>query len=307
MVKPRALRPGDRVAVVSPASPFKRDEFEAGVAELRALGFEPVYDERVFARRGYVAGEPEVRAAAIHDAWRDPSIAALVGVRGGYGSMQVLPLLDADLARTARKPFLGYSDLTSLLIFLTGACGLVAFHGPMLAGRLGRGEQGYDRRSLLACVTRAEPAGELSPDGLETLRPGDASGPLFGGTLAQLVASLGTPYAFNPPSGFVLFLDEVGERPYRLDRMFTQLRLSGILGRARAIVWGELPGCDEPGGEYGARATAADLVRDFPGPVLAGFPSGHTVGPAWTLPLGVRASVVANARPAVVIEEAAVA
>lgn len=307
MVKPRALRPGDRVAVVSPASPFKRDEFEAGVAELKTLGFEPVYDERVFAKRGYVAGDPEIRAAAIHDAWINPSIAALVGVRGGYGSIQVLPLLDADLARTARKPFIGYSDLTSLLVFLNGTCRLVAFHGPMLAGRLGRGEEGYDRRSLLACLTRAEPAGEFCPPGLESLRPGEAAGPLFGGTLSQLVGSLGTAYAFDPPDGFVLFLDEVGERPYRIDRMFTQLRLSGILGRARAIVWGELPGCDEPAGEYSARATAADLVRDFPGPVLAGFPSGHTTGPAWTLPLGVRASVVATARPAVVIDEAAVA
>jgi muramoyltetrapeptide carboxypeptidase len=307
MVKPRALRPGDRIAIVSPASPFKRDEFEAGVAELQALGFEPVYDQRVFARRGYVAGEPEVRAAALHDAWGDPSIAALVGVRGGYGSLQVLPLLDADLARNARKPFVGYSDLTSILTFLTGTCGLVAFHGPMLAGRLGRGEQGYDRRSLLACLTSTEPAGELSPPGLEALRPGEASGPLFGGTLSQLVGSLGTPYAFDPPPGFVLFLDEVRERPYRIDRMFTQLRLSGILERARAIVWGELPDCDEPGGDYVARATAADLVRDFPGPVLAGFPSGHTAGPAWTLPLGVRVSVVADGRPAVVVDEAAVA
>jgi muramoyltetrapeptide carboxypeptidase len=307
MVKPRALRPGDRIAVVSPASPFKRDEFEAGVAELRVLGFEPVFDERVFARRGYVAGEPEVRAAALHDAWTDPSIAALVGVRGGYGSLQVLPLLDATLARTARKPFIGYSDLTSLLVFLNGVCGLVAFHGPMLAGRLGRGERGYDRESLLACLTRTEPPGALRPAGLETLRPGEASGPLFGGTLSQLVGALGTPYAFDPPPGFVLFLDEVRERPYRIDRMFTQLRLSGILARARAIVWGELPDCDEPGGEYGARATAADLVRDFPGPVLAGFPSGHTAGPAWTLPMGVGVSVVGNAQPAVVIEEAAVA
>jgi muramoyltetrapeptide carboxypeptidase len=307
MVKPHAVRPGDRVAVVSPASPFKRDEFDAGLAELRALGFEPVYDERVFAKRGYVSGDPQIRAAAIHGAWSDPSIAAVVGVRGGYGSMQLLPLLDADLARTTRKAFIGYSDLTSLLVFLTGTCGLVSFHGPTVVGRLGRGEEGYDRRSLLACLTVAEPAGELSPAGLESIRSGQASGPLFGGTLSQLVGSLGTPYAFDPPDGFVLFLDEVGERPYRIDRMFTQLRLSGILRRARAIVWGELPRCDEPGGEYSARAAAADLVRDFPGPVLAGFPSGHTTGPAWTLPFGVRASVVANSRPAVIIEEAAVA
>ena len=135
MLKPRALEPGSRLAIVAPASPFTRDEFDRGVAELRRIGFDPVYDETVFDRRGYVAGSPEMRAAAIRAAWRDPSIAGLIGVRGGYGSAQILPLLDASDARAGRKAFIGYSDLTALLTFLTGTCGLVAFHGPMLDGR----------------------------------------------------------------------------------------------------------------------------------------------------------------------------
>ena len=142
MLKPRALEPGDRLAVVAPASPFERERVRRGVAEIRRLGFEPVYDESVFAQaRGIVAGPPEVRARG--DSMRPgaiPSIAGLIGVRGGYGSAQVLPLLDRDEARRARKPFIGYSDLTSLLTFLTIGCDLVAFHGPMLAGRLGRGD-----------------------------------------------------------------------------------------------------------------------------------------------------------------------
>src|SRR6185312_1377500 len=107
MLKPRALEPGDRLAVVAPASPFARDEFDRGVEEIRRLGFVPVYEESVFARQGYVAGSPDVRAAAIRAAWRDPSIAALIGARGGYGSVQLLPLLDRDEARLARKPFIG--------------------------------------------------------------------------------------------------------------------------------------------------------------------------------------------------------
>lgn len=306
MHKPRALQPGDRVAVVAPASPFKREEFDLGIAEIRRLGFVPVYDESVFARQRYVAGSPAVRAAAIRAAWKDPSIAGIVGARGGYGSAQVLPLLDADEARNAGKVFVGYSDLTSLLTFLTCGCQTVAFHGPMLAGRLGRGAAGYDAVSFLKAVAERSPLGELGAPGLEAVRPGEARGPLFGGTLTQLLASIGTPFAFAPPAGCVLFLEEVGERPYRLDRMVTQLKQTGLLAKASAVVIGELPHCDEPGGEPTARAVVADLFADFPGPVLFGFPSGHTAGPSLTLPLGVACRVIAGSTPRVVIEEAAV-
>ena len=176
----------------------------------------------------------------------------------------------------------------------------------MLAGRLGRGAEGYDEDSFVRTLCRREPVGELAPAGLESVRPGEAAGVLLGGTLTQLLASLGTPYAFAPPGGYVLFLDEVGERPYRLDRMVTQLAQAGLLARASAVVIGELPKCDEPSGDPKARAVMADLLADFPGPVLIGFPSGHTVGPAMTLPFGVAARVLAGPRPRLVIEEAAV-
>lgn len=306
-VKPPALRPGDRVALVAPASPFDRVELENGARELRALGFEPTYDESVFARRGYVAGEPAVRADALLRAWRDPDIAALIGVRGGFGSAQILPLLDPGILRASPKPFVGYSDLTTLLAFLTVGCGLVAFHGPMLAGKLAKGPEGYDRATFRRCLCEAAPCGSLAPPELETLRPGTAAGPLLGGTLTQLVASLGTPWRFDPPEGYVLFVDEVGERPYRLDRMLTQLAQSGVLGRASAIVFGELPGCDEPDGMPTARATVADVLREFAGPVVFGLASGHTTRPALTLPLGVRTRVIGESRARIVFEEAAVA
>jgi muramoyltetrapeptide carboxypeptidase len=292
--------------VVAPASAFAREEFDQGIEEIRRMGFEPVYDESVFDKQRYLSGSPETRARAIETAWRDPSIAGLIAVRGGYGSAQVLPLLDPADARRARKPFVGYSDLTAMLTFLTISCDCVAFHGPMLAGRLSLGEAGYDRASLLAALGRREPMGELQAAGVETLRPGEAAGVLLGGTLTQLLASLATPFAFAPPAGHVLFLDEVGERPYRLDRMVTQLRQSGLLGRAAAVVIGELPQCDEPGGGVTARTVMADLFAEFAGPVLIGFPSGHTTGPAMTLPFGVSCRVIAGSRPRLVIEEAAV-
>jgi len=306
MIKPRALAPGDRLAVVAPASAFKRDEFESGVEEIRRLGFEPVFDESVFARHVYLAGSAEVRAAAIVRAWRDDTIAGLIAVRGGYGSAQVLPLLDPGEAARARKPFIGYSDLTALLAFLTTRSRLVGFHGPTVAGRLSHGHELYDPVTFMNALTRREPLGELPAPALDTLRPGEAVGPLFGGTLTQLVSSLGTPFVFDPPAGCLLFLEEVGERPYRLDRMMTQLRQSGVLAKAAGIVLGELLNCDEPGGRVTAKAVMADVLADFPGPVVIGFPSGHTSGPALTLPLGVQARLVAGARPALVIEESAV-
>jgi muramoyltetrapeptide carboxypeptidase len=306
MVKPRALTTGDRLAVVAPSSAFKREEFDQGVAELRRLGFDPVFDESVFARDRYLAGRAAIRAAAIRNAWADPSIAGIVCVRGGYGSAQLLPLLDVTEAIRTAKPFIGYSDVTAILTFLTLHGGLVAFHGPMLAGRFARGAAGYDATSFERALCHDEPMGELAPAALEVVRSGEAQGPIFGGTITQLLASLGTPYAFDPPVGSILFLDEVGERPYRLDRMLTQLAQAGILAKATAIVVGELPGCDEPSGEANGRAVMAGLLAGFPGPVVMGFPSGHTDGPAMTLPFGVACRVVADARPRLVIEESAV-
>ena len=304
--KAPALKPGSRIAVVSPASPSSRDVFERGVAELARLGFVPVHDASVFDRAdGYLAGPAATRAAAFLRHWDDPDVAALIAVRGGYGSVQVLPCLDRARLAAAPKLFIGYSDNTSILSWLTTACGIPALHGPMLDGRLALGAAGYDERSFTALL-RGGAGLELAPPGLEVLRAGEAIGTLAGGTLTQLTASLGTPYAFDPPAGCVLFLEDVNERPYRLDRMLTQLRLAGLLSRAAALVFGEMRGCDEPGGRLLARDLIRRLTGDCPGPVLYGFPSGHSTGPAWTLPLGVRVRVV-TAPPAIVVEEAAVA
>ncbi len=133
-----------------------------------------------------------------------------------------------------------------MLSWLTCQCGIAALHGPMLEGRLAGGE-GYDKRSFLELLSGGRGL-ELAPEGLTVLRAGEARGPLFGGTITQLVSSLGTPFAFDPPEGCILFLEEVSERPYRIDRMMTQLALSGLLAKARALVFGEMRGCDEPGG-----------------------------------------------------------
>jgi muramoyltetrapeptide carboxypeptidase len=301
LIKPRRLRPGDRIAVVSPASPFARDEFDRGVAELRRLGYEPVYQDSVFDTALFTSGDAATRAAAFKQAWCAPEVAALIAVRGGYGSVQLLPVFDSWSPQRTPKLFIGYSDNTSLLSWLTCQCGITALHGPMLERRLALGEQGYDRNSFLELI-RGEGQGlQMTPDSLSVVRHGEASGMLFGGTITQLVGSLGTPFAFDPPKGCVLFLEDVNERPYRIHRMLTQLQQSGVLARTRALVFGEMRRCGE-----GETPTVHDVVRsfaaDFDGPVLTGFPSGHTTGPCWTLPLGVRVRVLTHPASLVVEE-----
>ncbi len=304
--KVRPVGPGSRVQLVAPASPFDRADFDAGLAELRRLDLEPVFDARVFERQDYVAGSAASRVAQLVEAWRRPDIDLLLAVRGGYGCIQMLPLLSsAALTGDAPAGVCGYSDITSLHVWLGCHAGVASIHGPMVDRRLAVGPAAYDAVTFLRSVS-STPLGELTPEGLEPLVRGEAAGPLFGGTLTQLLASLGTPFAFDPPQGYVLFLDEVGERPYRLDRMLVQAQQAGLLARASAVIVGQLPRCDEPDGTITARRVVAETLKEFPGPVLFGFPSGHTTTPLVTLPFGVHTRVVAGARPAVVVEESPV-
>ena len=153
---------------------------------------------------------------------------------------------------------------------------------------------------------QAEPAGELRPPQLEVLHSGSASGVLTGGTLTSLMASMGTPSEFDPPPGAVLFLEDIGERPYRIHRMLTQAAQAGLFVSVAAIVFGEFPGCDEPGGDPAIRDVLRDFTSEFHGPVLFNFPSGHTAGATWTLPFGVKVEIDGGASPVVRVVEAAV-
>jgi len=301
----RRLQSGDRVALVAPASSFPHEELTAGVAELARLGFEAIYDDSIFDKDRFVAGSVETRVRAIHDAWADPSIAALIAMRGGYGSAQLLPFLDPDLLRSGRKALIGYSDITALLT-LYQRNGLAAIHGPMIDRRISRGPSAYDEDSFRRVMTQAEAAGELRPPQLEVLHHGSAIGTLTGGTLTQLMASLATMFAFDPPEGAILFLEDIGERPYRIHRLLTQAAQAGIFANARGIVFGEFPNCDEPGGDPGIKDVVHEFMKDFNGPVLFNFPSGHTTGATWTLPFGVRVEVVSDPSPSLRILEAAV-
>jgi muramoyltetrapeptide carboxypeptidase len=301
----RRLTAGDRIAFVAPASGLARDEVDRAVAGLAALGLKASYDDSIFLKDRFTAGAASARAEAVHAALRDPEVAALIAVRGGYGSAQLLPLLDVRLVQSACKPLIGYSDITALLCLYVQN-GLAAIHGPMADRRLSRGADGFDIDSFQRVVMSGSAAGDLRPPQLEAMHAGTADGVLVGGTLTQLMSLMGTPWAFQPPRDAILFIEDIGERPYRIHRLLTQAAQAGVFNHARAIVLGEFPGCNEPGGD----PAIVDVLRDFTAalgvPVLFNFPSGHTSGPTWTLPFGVRAEVVSGPSPVVRILEAAV-
>ena len=312
-IKIRPVRPGGKIAIIAPASPLTADSIadhvlDRGIAELTRLGFEPVCDDRINEQRGYLAGSALIRASSIEDAVREPAIDAILALRGGFGSAQLLPLVDAGQWAKSRKALIGYSDVTSLHVLLNCKAGLVSIHGPMIDRRLSAGPERYEPSSLLTALLD-HPVGELPAPQAETLMAADeAVGPVLGGTLSMLTASLGTPFAFDPPNGFVLYLDDVGERPYRLDRMLTQLKLARILSKAKAIVFSGMRDCDEPGGTPTSRDVIRDVLHGFPGPVMFGVTSGHDAGEVVSIPFGVRARVIASAsslRARLIIEEAA--
>jgi muramoyltetrapeptide carboxypeptidase len=283
---PPRLAPGDRVAVVAPSGPVPRPALERGAAELGSYGLRAEWDEGLFARHGFRAGPDERRRAEWERAWADPRIRGVFAARGGAGSYRLLPAADAARAAMRDHPrvFCGFSDLTYLHAAL-GRERMVSFHGPMVAWDLAR-DGGYDAALFRRLLFDAEPGGALAPEGVETLRAGSAEGRLAGGCLSLLSTCVGTPEAPDF-AGTILVLEDEQEAPYRLDRFLHHLRRSGALAGVRGVVLGEYPQCEPtPPDTTTARQVMAEFFADFPGPVVWGFPAGHTRRANLTLPLG---------------------
>ncbi len=281
------------MGVAAPAGPVSEERLARGVAEIESLGFAVRVAEGALERRGFTAGSAEVRLAQLHDLFLDPQVRAVACARGGAGIFHLLPRLDLGPLVSDPKLVLGYSDITALHLAL-GRLGLTSLHGPMVARELADGD--YDRVSLWHALTgEGEPwtsaAGELRP-----LRRGAAEGLLRGGCLSLLAGSIGTPWALRTteePS--LLFVEDVDEPPYRIDRMLRQLRLSGGLDGVRGVVLGVMKGCQaEPGAGYTLEEVVLEALAGLELPVAAGLASGHARGPAVTLPLGVHARLVCD-------------
>jgi len=307
-VKPVAMRPGDTVAIVAPASNLKADYLARGVAELERLDFRATYQPDILDKGRYTAGSDERRVSELMRAFTDPAIKAVWAARGGYGVMRLLSLLDENALRRNPKIFIGYSDLTALHLYLYRRFGWVTFHGPMAAKDLAGGEDHYDRGLLLRAISGATPIGEIHSSKTTMLhrgKGGAVSGKLLGGCLTLVNAMLGTPDELDT-RGAILFLEDAGVRPYAIDRMLQQLKLAGKFEDVRGIVFGEMTDCvqhDDQG--YTIEDVLTECTADLGVPVMFGLPSGHSLVGNLTLPLGVQATLDSE-RGGLSIDEAAV-
>ena len=309
MTKPHALRRGARLAVISPASTPKAELVQRGIAHLQSLGYEAVPGAHALDGGPlYYAGGIEERLQDLHAAFADRTIDGIVCTRGGWGSAELLPYLDAGLIRANPKVFVGYSDHTSLHCWLHNEANLVTFHGPMVAADFSR-EDGGD---IASWRHNLEGDGHWSlgvADGLRVLRPGVAQGRLNGGCISIFVEGLGTPYAPRIDSDSILFLEDIGTKPYQWDRMLLHLRYSGLLERVTGIVFGDMRQCVSPEEEGYLDRALLYALRDFDGPVAIGLRSGHVGAANITLPLGISATLNLNdaGNPQMHFLEAAVA
>lgn len=304
-LRPAALRPGDTVGIIAPASGFRHDDFEAGCAELLRLGYQPFYLPSIFDRELYFAGLAERRVRELHEMFARPEVKAVLCARGGYGCNYLLPHLDLDLIGSNPKIFAGCSDVTTLLTYLCDATGLVTFHAPMLAGDIAR-PGGFDEAAWLAALSSSSAYHrEFSPEEVEPLAEGVAEGMLYGGCLSLLCASLGTPYEIRT-QGTILFIEDRAERPYRIDRMLMQLKLAGKFDGVRGIVFGEMIDCGEPGSlDYTLQQVVMRILADLRVPIAFGLKSGHVSSGSITLPFGVQAKLTVGNTVALSYEAAA--
>jgi muramoyltetrapeptide carboxypeptidase len=315
VIKPKRLAAGDTVALVSPASAtFNSIDLQIAKESLEALGFKVKPGEHMMERHGYLAGDDKARAADINKAFADRSVAAVHAIRGGWGSARLLPYLDFDAIRRNPKVMIGYSDITALLLSIHARTGLLTFHGPIGLGRWDPWSLDYYKRLLM----QGEAVAFSNKQGMSTERnsltqvefrtltitPGKARGRLLGGNLTVLTAILGSPYLPDWDEA-ILFCEDVGEGHYRVDRMMTQLKLAGVLGKIKGFVFGSCSECG-PGEGYGA-LTLEEIFRDHIKPLGVPAWTGAMIGhaqPQWTLPVGAQVEIDATAGTMKLLEPA---
>jgi muramoyltetrapeptide carboxypeptidase len=292
LVKPPALRAGDTIGIVAPASNIKRELLEKGCETLRQLGYKPFYFDSIFEQDLYFAGSVQRRARELEEMFGRDEVRAIFCARGGYGANYLLSALDLRKIVPHPKIFMGYSDITTLLTCFADSAGFVTFHGPMVTKDFSLAD-GVDLASWEAALTGLS-QWELdlgAGSGVKGLVEGEAEGTLYGGCLSMLAASLGTPHEIRT-ADTILFMEDVAAKPYQIDRMLMQLKLAGKLSGVRGIVFGEMLDCMQTKDQgYTLEKVVLRIVGDLGIPVAFGLRSGHVSRRNVTLPIGVRAAL----------------
>lgn len=291
VVKPAAVAPGARVAVIAPASKALPERVDSGIAALRRQGYEVVLSPHATGKAApYFSGTMEERLSDFHGAFADPDIEAIFCIRGGYGSNYLLEDLDLDLVGRNPKPLIGYSDMTVIQTWLLDKLGLVSFHGPMVAEDFCR-EDGVDDGTMADALSGAKVT-VAAAHGLRILKPGRARGTVHGGCLSMLVSTLGTRFAAQT-EGRLLFIEDIGAKPYQIDRMLRQMVLAGKFDGVTGFVFGEMLDCISAGTSPDLLDQVVLRVLDwFDGPIATGLRSGHVSRGNVTLPMGIDAELV---------------
>jgi muramoyltetrapeptide carboxypeptidase len=297
-LKPPRLRAGDLIGVVSPASTIADPtRIERGVSYLEKMGYRTCVGEHILKTHGYLAGTDEERAGDLHAMFRNREVKAIMCIRGGYGTPRLLSLIDYRLVARNPKIFVGYSDITSLQLALFKKCGLITFQGPMVGVDMPDQMDAFTESLFWRLLTSPRKAGSVLPNGepVNTLREGKGTGVLVGGNLAHLVASMGTPY-IPQLKGAVVFLEDIGEEPYRVDRMLSQLRHASVLRQAAGILAGQFTSC-APKDSSAPSLSLDDVFREIaalaPTPFMSNLPFGHEAR-KMTMPIGIRVRMNAS-------------
>ena len=312
IIKPPVLRKGDTIGLVAPASPmFETHRTLIEVKEkMENLGFKTKFAPNVTKKLGYLAGTAQERVDDLHAMFRDDDVKAIVAIRGGYGSAQMFPLLDYKLIANNPKILVGYSDITSLLIGIHEKTGLVTFHGPVAISTF----TDFTKEYFIKALTSADPVGVIDDapyhDNLQTsnrvwtYRGGIAEGNLMGGTLILMQTTIGTPYEFDS-DGAILFIEEVGEEPYAVDRMLTHLKQAGKFDKCKGVVFDKLDSIKSNGNSLSVEEIINLIFKDFDFPVCIGLSLGH-IKDKPTLPIGIQARLDADKGQLTLLEGAVV-
>ena len=295
-LKPKKLQPGDTIAVVAPGSPVAEERLYRGVQYLERCGYDVRVAGHTCDQTGYLAGTDEARVADLHSMFEDEGVAAILCARGGYGTPRLLDKIDYDLIRRNPKIFVGYSDITAIQLAFLAKSNLITFSGPMVAVEMAGEVDSFTAGHLWNLLAGSANATKLigEKDGFKCIKPGKTQGTLIGGCLSLVCSLIGTPY-LPDFKGSVLFLEEVGEEPYRIDRLLNQLRLSGITNKLSGIIFGRFEECvpSKPAQTFSLEEIFRDLTSDLDIPIVSGLPYGH-IDRKYTVPVGVEVELDAD-------------